>query len=116
MMLDVNKFKSTNDQYGHVEGDRALRLIADSLKKSCNQRNFFIARFGGDEFTVVCELDAGDSIEGGCERIHATVGKVDVPYPLTVSIGYAKYTKSIKTQQELFSLADKELYKVKKQR
>ncbi len=115
LMLDVDKFKSINDQYGHTEGDRALRLVADCLKESCNQRNFFISRYGGDEFTIVCELDAGHSPEEVCDRIRAAIGKADTPYPLTVSIGYAKCTDSVKTPQELISLADKELYRAKKQ-
>ncbi len=111
LMLDVNKFKSINDQYGHTEGDHALQVIADCLKRSCNRRNFFISRYGGDEFTIVCELDANQKIEEVCERIHMSVSQADVPYPLSVSMGYAKYTESIKTQQELIALADKELYK-----
>lgn len=115
LILDVNKFKSINDQYGHNEGDRALQLIADCLKRSCNQRNFFISRYGGDEFVVVCELDTNQSPDEICERIHTEVSEVDVPYPFSVSIGYAKYTKNIKTQQEFISLADKELYKAKQQ-
>lgn len=116
LMLDVDKFKAINDQYGHTEGDHALQVVADSLKKSCNQRNFFISRYGGDEFTVVCELDADHSVDDVCERVHMAVGEADVPYPLSVSIGYAKYTETIKTQQEFISLADKELYKNKRQR
>ncbi len=114
LMLDVNRFKSINDQYGHTEGDRALRAVADCLKRSCNQRNFFIARYGGDEFVVVCELDADHSVREVCERIHTAVGEIDAPYPLTVSIGCAKYTESVKNQQELINLADKELYRAKK--
>ncbi len=113
LMLDVNKFKSINDKYGHLEGDRALRLVSDCLKKACNQRNFFIARYGGDEFAVICELDADRSVQRVCDGIHAALSELDVPYSLSVSIGYARYTQSIKTQQDLISLADAELYKVK---
>lgn len=115
LMIDVDKFKFINDQYGHIEGDRALRLIADCLRKSCSQRNFFISRYGGDEFTIICELDAEHSIDSVCKSINETISNVDVPYPLAVSIGYAKYTKDIHTQQDFFALADKELYKVKEQ-
>jgi diguanylate cyclase (GGDEF)-like protein len=114
LMLDVDRFKSINDKYGHTEGDNALRAVADCLKKSCNRRNFFIARYGGDEFTVVCALDAKHPVEDVCERIRSSVSKATVPYPLSVSIGYAKYTDDIKTQQELIALADKELYNNKK--
>ncbi|MDD3242881.1 MAG: GGDEF domain-containing protein [Eubacteriales bacterium] len=114
LMLDINSFKAINDQYGHTEGDRALTLVADCLKKSCGQRNFFIARYGGDEFTVVCEVDDDASVEAVYRRIHAQLSSVDAPYPLTVSIGCAQYTPAIRAQQELIALADKELYKAKK--
>ena len=51
-MIDLNKFKQINDQYGHVEGDMALRRTADALKMACgdNTLKTFIARYGGDEF------------------------------------------------------------------
>lgn len=114
LILDVDRFKSINDQYGHTEGDHALQVIADCLRRSCNRRNFFLSRYGGDEFIIVCELDAAHPIEAVCERIHQSVGEADVPYPLSVSIGYAKHTGAVKTQQELISLADKELYQNKR--
>ena len=114
-MLDVNKFKLINDQYGHTEGDRALQLVADCLRKTCNQKNFFISRYGGDEFTIVGEFADEQLVPEVCERIQETIKEVKTPYPLSVSIGYAKYTKAIKTQQEFIALADKELYKAKAQ-
>lgn len=89
-MLDVNKFKSINDQYGHTKGDHALKTVADCLRKSCCQRSYFVARYGGDGFTVVCELESDNSIDDVCERIHNTLAEANAAYPLTVSIGYAK--------------------------
>lgn len=115
IIIDINKFKSINDTYGHIEGDRALRLVADCLKKACSEQNFFISRYGGDEFIIICELAASQSIENVCESIHSGLREIDVPYSLTVSIGCAQYNYSIKTQQEFISLADKQLYKVKRQ-
>src|SRR3984885_10523968 len=52
LMVDVDHFKSVNDRFGHAAGDRALRLIADSLR--VNTRVFdSVARYGGEEFVVV---------------------------------------------------------------
>lgn len=115
LIIDVNKFKSINDRYGHIEGDRALKLVADSLRKVCSQQNYFVSRYGGDEFIVVCELSVGQSIQNVCEAIHADLRTIEVPYSLTVSIGYAKYSDNIKSQQEFIALADKELYAIKNQ-
>lgn len=42
------------------------------------------------EFTVVCELDADHSVDDVCERVHMAVGEADVPYPLSVSIGFQR--------------------------
>lgn len=86
------------------------------MKQSCNQRNYFICRYGGDEFTIVCELDASRSAEDVRDRVRMAISEADVPYPLSVSIGYAKYTADIKSQQGLIALADRELYKNKMQR
>lgn len=112
-MLDVNKFKLINDQYGHTEGDRALQLVADCLKKTCNQKNFFISRYGGDEFTIVGELSEDKQVNEVAERIQEAISQIKTPYPLSLSIGYAKYSSELKTQQEFIALADKELYKAK---
>lgn len=57
MMLDVDDFKKINDIFGHLEGDFALKLVADSLKKVAADTSCFISRLGGDEFVVVCEKE-----------------------------------------------------------
>lgn len=53
MMMDLNRFKLINDTYGHVEGDKALKLAAQALKKIAAAHNVFVARYGGDEFCIV---------------------------------------------------------------
>ncbi|MCH3968615.1 MAG: diguanylate cyclase [Atopobiaceae bacterium] len=113
LMIDVNKFKAINDTYGHIEGDKALRLVADALRKACSRRGFFIARYGGDEFTVICELDKDQSILDVHKRIDAALAEVETPYPLTVSIGSARYTSDVTSRQDLIARADEELYKAK---
>ena len=102
------------DRFGHTEGDHALTQVADALMKSCSQKNFFIARYGGDEFTVICELEQDQSIEDVCSRIHARMKETETSYPITVSIGYALYEDSIQTPQEFISLVDSQLYIDKK--
>lgn len=52
-MIDVNGFKSVNDHYGHVIGDKALQLVADVLRETAQESHGFAARYGGDEFAFV---------------------------------------------------------------
>jgi len=54
LIMDVDKFKSINDTYGHLEGDNALIKIASLLNSLCEKQNDFVARYGGDEFVIVC--------------------------------------------------------------
>ena len=114
LLMDIDYFKSINDQYGHNEGDRALKLLANCLKKVAGSKNYFISRYGGDEFIMVCEMEPGEQIEEVCGAICEELKKSKTPYPLSVSLGYALYTPDIKTQQELIGRADTELYKMKK--
>jgi diguanylate cyclase (GGDEF)-like protein len=55
LYLDVDKFKSINDTYGHVTGDNAIKHVADWLRK-CTRENDFVFRLGGDEFLVVMQI------------------------------------------------------------
>jgi len=61
MMIDVDRFKQINDTFGHAEGDRALMLVSESLKRTCGQIKvpIFIGRYGGDEFTLIIQ-DPGE--------------------------------------------------------
>ncbi|PWQ96122.1 diguanylate cyclase [Leucothrix pacifica] len=52
LILDVDYFKAYNDTFGHVEGDTALKIVASILKEN-SRKNDFVARFGGEEFTVI---------------------------------------------------------------
>lgn len=62
-MFDVDDFKAVNDSWGHAEGDRALRHVADVLKRVFGGEGAFVARFGGDEFAVVLDADDDRRIE-----------------------------------------------------
>ena len=53
--MDLDYFKKINDKYGHIEGDVAITIVADALKNIVRKTNFFVCRYGGDEFVVICE-------------------------------------------------------------
>lgn len=119
LMIDLNKFKQINDQYGHVEGDFALRRAADALKISCanNSLKTFIARYGGDEFIIIAKTDNEALIEELCCKIKDTLVQLNkdagAEYELTASIGFAGYSGDIEGFQAALGLADEALYKEK---
>ncbi len=122
IMADVDYFKEINDGYGHVEGDKALKQVSEVLAHcalSLGQKAQ-IGRFGGDEFIELVELKEGENIDDYVANISETLQKVSerkkLPYPLTISIGYAKYQSSYKMVRDFISEADKKLYVVKEQR
>lgn len=119
LMIDVDYFKKINDTMGHLEGDRALERVSDVLKIAC--QNFtprpFIARYGGDEFTIVMEGQEKD-VNQLLILIRRKMEETDLdgkPYKLRVSIGRGKL-KSGMTYRDLVEEADEELYRVKQAR
>ena len=119
LMIDLNKFKQINDQYGHVEGDMALKRTADALKAACgdNTLKTFIARYGGDEFIIITKTDNEELVKELCNTIKNTVIRLNdeagAKYELTASIGYASYTGDITAFQAALAEADEALYKDK---
>ena len=121
LIIDVDKFKSINDTYGHVEGDNALVLIADAIKNACQgpRNRFFVSRYGGDEFVVVAEMGYRAEATWLAEQIRTNVRKIgtehNLPYTLAVSVGIAQYDYSEPIPiQSFIARADSDLYKQKK--
>ena len=117
-VLDVDKFKDINDNFGHHEGDRALITVADVLKKVCGPRGCFISRFGGDEFNLVAELPDASAAEALKDAINEEIALRDetLPYRLCLSIGYASGCGKGETLKDLFERADEALYREKAKR
>src|SRR4029078_4384597 len=90
LIIDIDHFKSINDQYGHPEGDEALKLVAASLRAEVHEPAF-IGRLGGEEFVVVIP-DAGvEACQELAEHFRKSVLTIDTrrwleERPLTASI------------------------------
>lgn len=115
LMVDANKFKSINDTYGHLEGDKALIRIADAMRLALrgHNRRFNIARYGGDEFVILIWDESEVAIENLKARINRTLHRLNKeaksPYELSVCIGSEKASHDI-ALKDLIELADEHLY------
>jgi two-component system cell cycle response regulator len=119
LMVDVDHFKSVNDRFGHASGDRALRLIADSLR--VNTRVFdSIARYGGEEFVVVMPGTGPAEAAAAAERLRSAVEDIEFNtvdasrIPLSVSIGVACTPRATGSPELLLQAADMALYDAKR--
>jgi len=112
IIMDVDKFKTINDKYGHNEGDLALQYVAEALKETI-PKNCFCARWGRDEFIIInndMEHSVFDIQEPLNANIRAITEKHHCKYNFTVSTGYAVNENRNKSIPDLLALADKQLY------
>ena len=117
LVLDLDGFKQVNDTLGHLEGNRALRLAADGLRKLCRERDY-VARLGGDEFAVILP---GITAEAFGERLPKlqrmmadVAGQVGAAGVLSVSVGAAHYPADGASTESLLSAADRRMYQMKR--
>ena len=118
IIIDVDKFKNINDTYGHICGDRALIRVSDILKKSCKNINVFLARYGGDEFAIICQSqivqELIEKIEKNIEDFNARKQEV---FFLYLSIGFASFSDSrINSADDIITRADDNMYYNKKKK
>jgi diguanylate cyclase (GGDEF)-like protein len=120
ILIDVDYFKEINDRHGHVEGDHALKRVADALRLACGDRKTMVARYGGDEFIIVCSGMQDEEVKELCTRAQSILRELnerdEVAYELTISMGFARCTREIQYVPDLIEAADQELYKIKRAR
>lgn len=114
MMLDVDHFKSYNDQYGHPAGDEALRTIAKIIRETLRGADV-AARFGGEEFCILLPQTNESEAAAIGERIRVNVEQAKFAHRrVTVSIGIASCNAELCLSADLVSAADKALYEAKR--
>ncbi len=113
MTLDVNGLKLTNDAFGHTTGDMLLRKVADILNKACRS-NDLIARIGGDEFAILLPQTDAAKARKIKQRIlqEAMNTKLD-SVVVSLAIGYSVKTSVSESIENVFTKADKQMYKEK---
>lgn len=122
MLMDANDFKIINDKYGHLEGDKALIQIAYILNSAINNthKNYSLARYGGDEFVIVGNIQNKDEVAQLINQIEEEEKKYNKEtnnkYNIKLSIGYAIQNDNHTSVEDLIKEADALMYAKKRKR
>ncbi|HLE87165.1 MAG TPA: diguanylate cyclase [Candidatus Brocadiaceae bacterium] len=120
LLVDADRFKKINDQYGHMFGDKALVDFASLLQKMTRSTDI-VSRFGGEEFLVILpDIDMKGAADFA-ERLRGTISKLKIEDKeknicavLTISIGASSFTENTANMMELIHQADIALYEAKR--
>ncbi len=114
LMLDVDHFKSYNDEFGHPAGDVALRLVGSVIRETLRGADV-AARMGGEEFAILLPQTTSDEALAIAERIRHNMELADFPLRrVTASIGVASCSAELCVSADLMSAADQALYEAKR--
>ncbi|HVI07970.1 MAG TPA: diguanylate cyclase [Candidatus Binatia bacterium] len=118
MVCDMDGFKKINDRFGHLEGNRVLRLFAQALKDSCREYDY-VARMGGDEFVVIAPGLAADAAVKKIEQLRPLARQAGFEVCgeeiLSLSVGMAVAPQDGNDAEQLLAHADRRMY-VEKQK
>ena len=98
LMMDIDKFKTYNDTFGHHQGDVTLQVVADTIKQTLKRSSDFAARWGGEEFVVLLPNTDSTGALGVAEKIRSSIENTQIPCDdergrkATISIGVNTHT------------------------
>ncbi len=118
LMLDADHFKQVNDRYGHLAGDRALRFIAEVIRRGLRESDV-AGRYGGEEFSIALPHTSREGAVRVAERIRGLCSASPIliendKVRLTVSIGVSSLDRSHDNLEALIAAADEALYAAKR--
>ena len=119
LMMDIDKFKSINDRFGHDAGDMALKALAENTRTMIRSKDVF-GRFGGEEFLLVLPETTSTEAHVLAERIREGIAAALIDLPglsepltITVSIGCATVSTGSRDVEAVLKAADKAMYQAK---
>ncbi|RKD31450.1 diguanylate cyclase [Thermohalobacter berrensis] len=116
IIIDIDKFKSVNDKYGHQKGDEILSKVGNIIL-NCTRSTDIVARYGGEEFVIISMNTNKDEAFIVAEKIRKEIEESKLlgdERSLTVSLGIANFPEDSQYKEELIEKADKSLYYAKK--
>jgi diguanylate cyclase (GGDEF)-like protein len=117
LFLDIDRFKQINDSLGHTVGDRLLKIVSSRIRSTIREEDT-VARFGGDEFTILIHIigkaeDAGKVAQKVLEGLKATITIDERDFVVTSSIGISVYPNDGTDGETLIRNADTAMYRAK---
>ncbi|MBR9884929.1 MAG: GGDEF domain-containing protein [Oceanospirillales bacterium] len=117
-VVDLDRFKEINDAYGHLAGDKVLRLVARVLQRNLRGSDF-IARYGGEEFVIIFPSTVGTDAKSAADKLRDAVQNSPFhfrgePVQVTASIGVAQVGAE-DAEEDVFARADAALYRAKEE-
>lgn len=119
-MIDIDFFKSYNDHYGHMAGDKIIKRVAKTLKSQLSRATDIVARYGGEEFVLIMPHLNQKTAEQFAEKLRSAVFNLAIPHTgslhferITISIGLC--TGIPKINDNMLNQADTALYQAKQQ-
>lgn len=118
IMLDIDHFKSINDNYGHQTGDEVIKLVTAIAKENLRESDI-VGRYGGEEFCLVLANIDCDKALKIAERIRVSIMNAQEYHAfgikrVTISLGLSSIKDGVKSTSEMIELADQALYFAKK--
>lgn len=116
VMFDIDKFKSINDDYGHLVGDEVIKALASTLMKSCRDYDI-VSRYGGEEFILVLPGATEETALSRAEEIRKSFENMKITSkierPVTISGGAAEIKPNMRGTEDFIKIADDNLYVAK---
>ena len=117
MLLDIDKFKTLNDTYGHQFGDEVLRRVGEILRGSVYETDF-VARYGGEEFAILLPRAEPAGVLRKAEALRKAIESAAFDLAMqrvkvTISLGIAHYPRDGQTADAIVRQADRALYHAK---
>lgn len=118
LILDIDKFKSYNDKYGHIAGDIVLKTVGNVLNSYFSEPGNLVCRYGGEEFAVLLPEVAKNKAINLADDLRKKIKDFDMflrkkKTNITVSIGVAAFPSDARTKEEFILKADMQLLKAK---
>ena len=117
LMVDIDYFKTINDEHGHAVGDQAIRMVAQTCAVSVREIDV-VGRYGGEEFVIVLPGTLPEGARELADRLRQQIAAIEIagadgaPIGVTVSIGFAAFESGDELEQ-LLAAADAALYRAK---